>query len=38
MGEKVKSGNSGTVVKLTETGLDNERAKKGNIEVVMRCL
>lgn len=37
LGEKVKSGSSGTVIKQTEIGINNERAKKG-IDVVMRMM
>ena len=37
LGEKVKSGSSGVVIKQTEIGIDSERAKQG-IEVVMRMM
>ena len=37
LGEKVKSGSSGAVVKQTSIGIDEERAKQG-IEVVMRMM
>lgn len=37
LGEKVKSGSSGVVVKQAAIGIDEERAKKG-IEVVMRMM
>ena len=35
LGEKVKSGSSGTIIKQTEIGIDSERAKRG-IDVVMK--
>jgi hypothetical protein len=37
LGEKVKSGGSGPMMKKTESGIDSERAKQG-IEVVMQLL
>ncbi len=37
LGEKVKSGSSGAIVKQTAIGIDEERAKKG-IDVVMRMM
>jgi hypothetical protein len=37
LGEKVKSGGSGTILQKTEIGIDSERAKKG-IEVVMKMM
>jgi Family of unknown function (DUF5682) len=37
LGEKVKSGSNGVVIKQKEVGIDSERAKKG-IDVVMRLM
>jgi hypothetical protein len=37
LGEKVKSGTGDVIIKQTETGIDNERAKMG-IDVVMRLM
>ncbi len=37
LGEKVKSGGSGTIMRKTEAGIDSERAKKG-VDIVMKLL